>query len=104
MFRKIKEGEFHFNHQEFKEVSEECKDLITHLLVCNDKKRLTGVQALKHAWFTKFDGKSTDDAFNSNVLSRLKSYKGVSHLKRAAMNMLVKMASEDEVRELKLTF
>ena len=35
VFRKIKEAEFHFNHQEFQEVSAECKDLISKLLVIN---------------------------------------------------------------------
>ena len=41
---------------------------------------------------------------NANVLNRLKSYKGISHLKRAAMNMLVKMSTDEEVAELKSTF
>ena len=88
-------------------MSPECKDLISKLLVVNEKKRLSGVDALKHPWFQKFKAgniENVDQKLNSNVLSRLKSYKGVSHLKRAAMNMLVKMASEDEVRELKSTF
>jgi calcium-dependent protein kinase len=38
------------------------------------------------------------------VLNRLKSYKGISHLKRAAMNMLVKMSTEEEVKELRSSF
>ena len=42
VFRKIKEADYHFNHEEFKTVSEECKDLIRRLLVLNQKKRLTG--------------------------------------------------------------
>jgi Ca2+-binding EF-hand superfamily protein len=39
-----------------------------------------------------------------NALENLKKYKGVSHLKRAAMNILVKMASEEEVAELTQAF
>ena len=42
VFRKIKEAEFHFSHQEFNSVSDNCKDLIKKLLVVNVKKRLTG--------------------------------------------------------------
>ena len=41
---------------------------------------------------------------SNDVLDRLKSYKGVSHFKRAAMNMLVKMATEEEVKELRKQF
>jgi len=42
VFRKIKEADYHFNHEEFKSVSDECKDLIRRLLVLNQKKRLSG--------------------------------------------------------------
>ena len=34
------------------------------------------------------------------VIERLKSFKGASKLKRAAMNMLVKMADQEEVEKL----
>ena len=33
VFKKIKEADYHFNHEEFKTVSDECKDLIRKLLV-----------------------------------------------------------------------
>ena len=51
VFRKIKEAEFHFNHVEFNNVSSECKDLINKLLIINQKKRLSGQDALQHPWF-----------------------------------------------------
>lgn len=58
-----------------------------------------------HPWFKKFEKRSSGEVnLNANVLNRLKSYKGISHLKRAAMNMLVKMSTEEEVKELKSTF
>ena len=38
------------------------------------------------------------------MLQRLKSYKGESLFKRAAMNMLVKMATSKEVDDLRQTF
>ena len=46
VFRKIREGEFHFKHAEFNEVSDECKDLIKQLLETNVNKRPTGLKAL----------------------------------------------------------
>ena len=61
MFRKIKEAEFHFNHVEFDSVSNECKDLITKLLVPNSKKRLSGKEALNHNWFKKVLNKVDGD-------------------------------------------
>lgn len=51
VFDKIKAADFHFNHEEFEIISDDCKDLITKLLVTNPKKRFTGKEALDHNWF-----------------------------------------------------
>ena len=109
MFRKIKDADFHFNHVEFDSVSSECKDLISKLLVTNSKKRLTGKEALNHPWFKKVLQKGSTDKklevpISDEVITRLRDFKGVSKFKRAAMNILVKMASEDEVKSLRDQF
>ena len=51
-------------------------------------------------------GKLSDQGavLDADVINRLKSYKGESLFKRAAMNMLVKMASSEEVDDLRRTF
>ena len=41
VFKKICHGNFHFDHREFKKVSNEGKDLITKLLTVNKDLRLT---------------------------------------------------------------
>ena len=41
---------------------------------------------------------------SDDVIKRLRSFKGVSRFKRAAMNILVKMATEEEVQELRAQF
>ena len=109
VFRKIKEAEFRFNHVEFDSVSSECKDLITKLLVANPKKRISGKDALSHPWFKKALNKGSSDQkigtpISDDVINRLRSFKGVSKFKRAAMNIMVKMASENEVKELSAQF
>ena len=38
------------------------------------------------------------------MLARLKQYRGVSQLKHACMNILVKMATDEELKELKKAF
>ena len=55
------------------------------------KKRLSAGEAMKHPWFTT-EVSSTPLKIDRVVLERLGSFKGVSKLKKAAMNMLVKMA------------
>lgn len=91
VFSKIQQARFHFNHVEFKEVSEEVIDLIKNLLVVDPKQRLSAGDALNHKWFKKHV-EANEKAINPEVIQRLQSFKGVSKLKKAAMNMLVKMA------------
>jgi calcium-dependent protein kinase len=51
IFDKISEGRYTFEKKEFKNISEEAKDLIRLMLVVQPKKRVTAAQALKHKWF-----------------------------------------------------
>ena len=92
VFNKIQQARFHFNHVEFKEVSEEVIDLIKNLLVVDPKQRLSAGDALNHKWFKTSVETHVAHAINPEVIKRLQSFKGVSKLKKAAMNMLVKMA------------
>jgi calcium/calmodulin-dependent protein kinase I len=46
----VVKGEFHFNHEAFKTVSAECKDLICHLLVKDVNKRFSAEEAYNHKW------------------------------------------------------
>lgn len=109
VFAKIKKAKYHFNHEEFKECSPLVIDLITKLLVVDAKKRLSASQALDHPWFKQIEEacKSHDHKgkdINREVLGRLGQFKGVSVLKKAAMNMLVKMVDRDKIRDLKVQF
>ena len=49
----VLKGDFHFNHESFKNVSEECKDLICHLLEKDVNKRFTAEDAFNHPWIQK---------------------------------------------------
>jgi calcium-dependent protein kinase len=82
-------------------VSDEAKALIRRMLVVNSKDRITAEQALKDPWFEKFTKLirfgSEEDKLDSNILERLRHYRGVSRLKKAAMNLLVKMADYKDI-------
>jgi hypothetical protein len=51
--------------------------------------RLSAEEALNHTWFKEKAEK--DVVLDASVLSRLQKFRGVSKLKKAAMNMIVKM-------------
>ena len=47
------------------------------------------------------DRKLQKDPISDEVVERLRQFKGVSTFKKAAMNLLVKTATEDEVADLR---
>lgn len=49
-------GEFHFNHEAFKNISPECKDLICHLLEKDVNQRYNADEAYNHPWIQKHTG------------------------------------------------
>lgn len=71
----------------------------------NKKERYSCSQALAHPWFSEIlkDG-ARPKPLNENVLQSLDDYKGVSHLKKEALNVLVKMLPDDEIQHLRETF
>ena len=54
-------GEFHFNHDAFKNISEECKDLICHLLTKDVKKRFSAEEAYNHMWIKKYSSEKKSE-------------------------------------------
>ena len=69
--------------------------------------RFSGEQALQHPWFSKFKGAqkgTAEDSLDPNIVQSLRNYKGVSTLKKAAMNILVKMLDVNEIEKLREAF
>jgi len=50
LFSKVRVGEYDFNGEEWKNVSEDAKDLIRHLLVVDPRRRWSAMQALQCRW------------------------------------------------------
>ena len=76
------------------------------MLIIEPEKRFTGHKALKHAWFKMYDSNkgAAEHKISHDVIKRLQSFRGVSTFKKAAMNLLVKTATEDEVKDLRAQF
>ena len=110
LFSKIQEGTFHFNHPPFSRVSDSCKDLIRKMICVDRKKRYTAQKCLEHPWFKEALGKKDDgpeggeENIDKEVIDRLKAFKGSSKLKKAALNVLVKMLGPKDIEKLSEQF
>lgn len=74
------------------------------MIIVDKKKRISAEKALKHEWFNKMIHNNETDAgciLDKDVLNRLKAFKGSSKLKRAALNVLVKMLNPKEIENLR---
>lgn len=77
------------------------------MLVVDFKKRIKGTEAIKDPWFGKFRAMlpgSEEDKLDHNIVNNLRAYRGVSALKKAAMNILVKMADNKDIEHLREVF
>lgn len=106
VFSKIKAGEINWHNATH--ISDEARDLIMKLLTVERKKRITADKAISHGWFQKvFDKKEEngeEEKLDAGVLKQLREYKGTSKLKKAAMNVLVKMLNPKEIEHLRGEF
>lgn len=104
VFKNIIEGNFHFNHMEFEKISDECKDLISNLLVVDPKKRIKGKDILKHPWLETYEASSCDErnTIDPSILLSLQKYRKGTWLKRASMEILVKMVDQRDIANLRL--
>ena len=75
------------------------------MIVVDRSKRISGEDALKHPWFERcLKKKDQTLPIDESVLKKLREFKGSSILKRAALNLLVKMLSSSDVETLRGQF
>lgn len=107
VFDKILQAKVTFKQKEWSSVSDEAKDLVQQLLTRDRRKRITASKAINHAWFTK-EAKSESSVgaqkLDFDIINSLRAYKGTSKLKKAAMNVLVKMLAPKEIEHLREKF
>ena len=84
IFRKIKEGKFVFQKEDWQGVSPEAQDLITKMLTVDPSQRLSAEQALSHPWLKLEESKLSLES-NKTVLSNLLSFKSENQLQKAIM-------------------
>ena len=58
IIQNIRKGKYNSEHKKLVASSPEVQDLVKKLLQVDVKKRLSAMEALKHPWFKKFNGKS----------------------------------------------
>lgn len=64
-----------FKGQIWKEISEDCKDLIKKFMTYDPEKRITAEEALKHKWLEQAPNKPLNKELRAESIQRLKVIK-----------------------------
>ncbi len=105
IFRAILKNKLEFDEEEWGNISDEAKDLISKLLVKDPKKRIKIDQALNHSWFEKWENYSDEETqFRAEYLKRLKSYRAPNRLQHEVLSFLMKNLDTSERVRIKEVF
>lgn len=101
---KVRIGQFSFTPQDWKNVSEDAKNLIRLLLKLSPKDRLTAVDALNHEWIKLKAPKAANVSLQSNFVDNLRGFRSGNKLKKAALHIIAGQLNEDQIKQLRETF
>merc|ERR1712176_497684 len=101
---KVRLGNFSFNAADWKNVSEDAKNLIRMLLKMNPRDRYTAEQALNHEWIKNKAPKAANVSLQSNFVDNLRHFRGQNKLKKAALHIIAGQLNEDQIKALRETF
>merc|ERR1712176_417372 len=101
---KVRLGNFSFNATDWKNVSEDAKNLIRMLLKMNPRDRYTAEQALNHVWIKNKAPKATGAKLQDNFVDNLRGFRSQNKLKKAALHIIANQLNEDQIKALRDVF
>jgi len=101
---KVRLGNFSFNAADWKNISEDAKNLIRMLLKMNPRDRYTAEQALNHEWIMNKAPKAQGVSLQSGLVDNLRGFRSQNKLKKAALHIIAGQLNEDQIKALRETF
>ncbi len=102
IYRAISKKKYNFPYEQWKNISKEAKDLISHMM-CDPDKRYTALQVLEHPWVVK-EAPNAKDALKDLNVQTLKKYRGEHKLKKAVLTFIASRLNDSDVKNLKEIF
>jgi calcium-dependent protein kinase len=101
ILNKIKTGKYVFPDEEWDNISEEAKNLISKMLEFDPSKRFSASDCLNHTWLTEHTKKNLDNKFSIKCLNNMKKFHAERKLQQAALTFIVNhLMSKEEKNEL----
>jgi calcium-dependent protein kinase len=101
---KVRLGNYSFNLQDWKDISEDAKDLIRMLLKMKPSERWTAKRALGHVWILQKAPKAKNVALSNGMMDNLKGFRSQNKLKKAALHIIANQLDESQISTLREIF
>jgi calcium-dependent protein kinase len=106
---KVLRGDYEFDDQVWKDISDEAKDFIAKLLVVQPSERPTAAMGLEHPWIVEgnqamAESISTTEEFKTRVRDNIVRYADMGEFRKLALNVMAKKSSTSEIIELRKVF
>eukprot|EP00418_Pyrodinium_bahamense_P093696 CAMPEP_0179042224 /NCGR_PEP_ID=MMETSP0796-20121207/16556_1 /TAXON_ID=73915 /ORGANISM="Pyrodinium bahamense, Strain pbaha01" /LENGTH=497 /DNA_ID=CAMNT_0020738601 /DNA_START=34 /DNA_END=1527 /DNA_ORIENTATION=+ len=99
----VKKGVYTFNKADWSCVSNDAKDLISHVLKMSPSGRYTASQALKHVWITK-KAPRAQKVTSKSLVNNLRGFRSTNKFKKVALQVIAGQLSEDRIKSLRESF
>jgi len=101
---KVKLGKYEFAHKDWRNISEDAKNLIRSLLKYDPRQRWDAAQALNHVWLKNRAPKATRVSLQTNWVDNIRHFHSQCRLKKAALHIIAGQLNEKDIRALRDTF
>eukprot|EP00746_Dinoflagellata_sp_MGD_P158862 gnl/MRDRNA2_/MRDRNA2_86576_c0_seq11.p1 gnl/MRDRNA2_/MRDRNA2_86576_c0~~gnl/MRDRNA2_/MRDRNA2_86576_c0_seq11.p1 ORF type:complete len:502 (+),score=115.79 gnl/MRDRNA2_/MRDRNA2_86576_c0_seq11:88-1593(+) len=101
---KVRLGNFTFNAADWKNVSEDAKNLIRMLLKMNPRDRYTAEQSMNHVWIKNKAPKAQAVPLQASLVDNLKGFRSTNKLKKAALHVIAGQLDESAIKNLRSVF
>ena len=102
IYKSILKKKYDLKNEEWKNISNEAKDLISHML-CDEDKRYTAEMVLNHPWLNKLAPNSKGVISKLNI-AHLENYKNISNFKKFILTYVATRLKEKDIKELREMF
>ena len=102
IYKAILKKKFEFHDEEWINISKDAKDLISHMLIDEDK-RYSAEQVLNHPWLVKMSP-NTKGTVNKISIKNLQNYKNSCNFKKFILTYMAARLKEKDIRDLSKMF
>eukprot|EP00977_Amphora_coffeiformis_P018472 scaffold6506_cov171-Amphora_coffeaeformis.AAC.20 len=106
---KVLRGEFSFDGDVWKGISEQAKDFIRRMLVVEPTERPTAAEALDHEWIVSHHqeqimGNRPSESFKKQIQESIVAYADMGEFRKLALNVIAKKSTSNEIIALRKVF